>query len=650
MLHSLLNRQLKKCRLDEQACPKPEQWQGFLERINRTYTEADQERYLIERSLMVSSQEMQEVYEQLRESETRYALAAQGANDGLWDWDLVTGGVFCSPRWMEILGMESDKEQMPDKELWLEKVHPDDRATVVGDFKTHLKGETTNFQNEHRIMHTDGEYRWVSSRAMAVRNSDGKAVRIAGSMSDITERKRAEEKLAHDAVHDALTGLPNRKKLVERLARSIKRIKYNQGYGFAVLFIDLDRFKTINDSLGHQAGDELLLIITEKLCDLVRPSDMVARLGGDEFVLVLENITSRERVSQIAERILTKLQTPCEIGGQQIYTSASIGVALASPEYDQPDDLVRDADIAMYRAKVKGKARFEIFDSKIHSGAISLLQTEMDLRRAIEQDEFTLNYQPIVSLHTEKIVGFEALIRWNHPTRGLVPPNDFIPVAEETGLILPIGNWVLREACGQMKQWQDKFSLAQSLIVNVNLSARQLEQKDLVEQIARILKETKLPPSCLKLEITESVIMKNAEETITKVMKLREMGVRLSIDDFGTGYSSLSYLHRFPIDTLKVDRSFVNLIGAEGEHSEIIQTIITLAFHLGMDVVAEGVETAEQLEFLRQVNCSYGQGYFYSRPVTNIVAAKMIEELKEEEFVFSNYLPENVSVIDNYTH
>ncbi len=650
MVHSLLNRQLKKCQLDEETCPEQEQWQDFLERINRAYTEADQERYLIERSLMISSQEMQEVYEQLRESETRYALAAQGANDGLWDWDLVTGEVYHSPRWMEILGIGADENILFTKKCWLERIHPDDRDAVADELKAHLKDEAKNFRSEHRILHTDGEYRWVLIRGMAVRDSDGKAFRIAGSMSDITERKSAEEKLAHDAVHDALTGLPNRKKLMARLGRSIQRIKHNSNYGFAVLFIDLDRFKTINDSLGHQAGDELLLIITEKLTQLVRPSDMVARLGGDEFVVVLENVRSRERVSQIAERILNCLQEPNEIAGHQIYSSASIGIVLASPAYDQPDDLVRDADIAMYRAKVKGKARFEIYNSKMHSGAISLLQMEMDLRRAIDRDEFTLHYQPIVSLNSEKIVGFEALIRWNHPTRGIIMPNDFISVAEETGLILPIGNWVLREACVQMQQWREEYSLANSLVVNVNLSARQLEQKDLVEQITRILKETKLDPACLKLEITESVIMKNAEETITKVLKLREMGVLLSIDDFGTGYSSLSYLHRFPIDTLKVDRSFVNLIGAEGEHSEIIQTIITLAFNLGMDVVAEGVETAEQLEFLRQVNCNYGQGHLYSRPVTNLVAADMIKELKRDEFIFTGFQSEDIPVNEKYTN
>lgn len=650
MLHSLLNRQLKKCELRETENPEKEQWQDFLERINRTYTESDQERYLIERSLMISSREMQEVYEQLQESETRYALAAKGANDGLWDWDLVTDDVYYSPRWMEILGIEADDNTPHCKNSWLERIHPDDKTAVSDDLTAHLKGDARNFQNEHRIMHTDGEYRWVLVRGMAVRASDHRAFRIAGSMSDITERKSAEEKLAHDAVHDALTGLPNRKKLMERMARSIKRIKFNSNYGFAVLFIDLDRFKTINDSLGHQAGDELLLIITEKLSELVRPSDMVARLGGDEFVVVLENVRSKARVGQIAERILACLQKPNEIAGHQIYSSASIGVVLASPVYDKPDDLVRDADIAMYRAKVKGKARFEIYDSKMHSGAVSLLQMEMDLRRAIDRDEFTLNYQPIVSLNSEKIVGFEALIRWNHPTRGNIPPNDFIPVAEETGLILPIGNWVLREACSQMQQWREKYALANSLVVNVNLSARQLEQKDMVKQIAQILKETKLDPACLKLEITESVIMKNAEETITKVRQLREMGVLLSIDDFGTGYSSLSYLHRFPIDTLKVDRSFVNLIGAEGEHSEIIQTIITLAYNLGMDVVAEGVETAEQLDFLRQVNCNYGQGYFYSRPVTNLLAAEMIEELKRDEFIFTDFLPEDIRINEKYTH
>ena len=629
MLHSLLKRQLKKSGADAQSLPTFDQWCEFLNRIDRFYTENDQERYLLERSLQISSQEMQEVYEQLRKSEARYVLAAQGANDGLWDWDLVTEETYYSPRWMEIMGVSHEEGKKPCRNCWFERIHPEDKETVIDELNAHLQGETNHFENEHRVLHGKDEYRWVLIRGLAVKDESGKALRIAGSLTDIDERKLAEAKLEHDAVHDALTGLPNRKCLMNRLARSIERKRHNKSYGFATLFIDLDRFKTINDSMGHQAGDELLLSITEKLQKVVRPSDMVARLGGDEFVVLLESVTDQQLVEQIADRIQVELQQPINIGGQEIYSSASIGIVLGTNNYDTPDDLVRDADMAMYRAKTKGKARFEIFDPQVHAGAVSQLQLEIDLRRAIERREFVLHYQPIISLVSEVMIGFESLIRWNHPERGMVPPNDFIPVAEETGLILYIGQWVLFESCRQMREWQDKYNLAEPLIVSVNLSARQLEQKDLIMQIEHILYETRFEARNLKLEITESVIMNNAEQAAETVKQLREMGIRVSIDDFGTGYSSLSYLHHFPIDTLKVDRSFINRIGAEKENGEIVQTIINLAYNLGMEVVAEGVETAEQLEFLREIQCGYCQGFFYSRPLNSVAAEEMIGDLAQ---------------------
>ncbi|MEK7724306.1 MAG: EAL domain-containing protein [Acidobacteriota bacterium] len=629
MLHPLLQRQLKKCKLEAGVPPSYQCWEAFLERISRSYTESDHEKYLLERSLTISSQEMQEVYEQLRKSETRYVLAAQGANDGLWDWDLVNGDIYYSPRWMEILGITEDGGIAPSKEFWLDSIHPNDYAEVIRDFSSHLQGKTEHFENEHRILHLSGEYRWVLIRGLATRDEKGNALRIAGSMTDITERKVAEERLAHDALHDSLTGLPNRKRLMARLNRSLERLRKSTEHTFAVYFIDLDRFKLINDTLGHQAGDELLLKITEKLEFVVRPSDMVARLGGDEFVILLEDVNTEKQITVVAERILKGLREPMMIAGQKVYSGASIGIVLGSGEYETADDLLRDADLAMYRAKSKGKGRFEIFDAKIHSGTLSLLQLEIDLRRAIENWEFVLNYQPVVTLNSEEISGFEALVRWNHPIRGVIPPNDFIPIAEDTGLILPIGRWVLREACQQLRQWQDQFPEAASLVMNVNLSARELDQKDLILQIKKVLKETKLDPKCLKLEITESVIMKNAEQAIKTVKELRDMGIRVSIDDFGTGYSSLSYLHRFPIDTLKVDRSFINRIGTEGEHAEIIQTIIKLAANLGMDVVAEGVESEEQLNFLKNMNCEFGQGYYYSKPVDSVAAFDIVEKFSQ---------------------
>lgn len=626
MIHPLLNRQLKRAKLDKDTVPTLDAWQDFLQRINRTYIEADQERYLLERSLTISSDEMQVTYEQLRRSETRYALAAQGANDGLWDWDLLNEDIYYSQRWMEILGIEPEPNCVPSRNCWFDLIHPEERVAVVNELEDHLQGKISYFENEHRILHKSGEYRWVLIRGQAVRDEHGRAIRIAGSMTDVTKRKMAEEKLAYDAIHDNLTGLPNRKNLMLRLERSIERKRRMSSYSFAVLFIDLDRFKAVNDTLGHHAGDELLQCITERLCGVVRPNDMVARLGGDEFIVMVDNVRGLDQVTTIAERVLAELQKPIEIMGQDIYTSASIGIVLNSTEHNTPDEIVRDADLAMYRAKVKGKSRYEIFDIQMHSGALSQLQLEIDLRRAINNEEFALFYQPIVALGSEDIAGFEVLIRWHHPERGLVSPLDFIPIAEETGLILPIGDWVMREACKQMGEWQRQFPAAKNLIVSINLSARQLEQVALTAKIKECLDEAGIPPQVLKLEITESVVMKNAEQSVKTISELRDMGVRVSIDDFGTGYSSLSYLHRFPIDTLKIDRSFVNRIG-DDESSEIVQTIINLASNLGMEVVAEGVETEEQLDFLRNIKCDYGQGYYYSKPVDMDSARNIIEGL-----------------------
>jgi diguanylate cyclase (GGDEF)-like protein/PAS domain S-box-containing protein len=627
MFHSLLKRQLKKNSLDDNLTPTLEQWQSFLAGVNRVYQETDQERYLLERSVAISSNEMREMFERLSESETRYALAAKGANDGLWDWNLETDHIFYSDRCLEILGVDVQTSNRPTRAWWFERIHPDDKDRFLADFSRHIKGETPNFHNEHQVLHCDGNYRWVLVRGIAVRDEQGHAFRLVGSLTDVTERKTAEEKLAHDATHDALTGASNRKFLINRLKRSLERMKLGENYCFAALFIDLDRFKSINDTMGHQVGDELLVKITKKLKSLIRPRDMLARLGGDEFVILVENASQKRQVKPIAERILRELQNPMVIDGQEIYISASIGIVFGANGYEKAEELIRDADLAMYRAKMKGKGRFEWFESQMHDGMLSRFQLEMDLPRAIERQEFLLHYQPIVDLDNETIVGFESLIRWQHPTRGFIPPNEFIPIAEETGIILSIGKWVLRESCRQMAQWQKLFPLADNLIISVNLSGAQLEQTDLTWQVQQILAESGLRPNCLKLEITESVIMKNAEQAIETAQKLRKMGVRISIDDFGTGYSSLSYLHRFPIETLKVDRSFINRIGVGDENEAIVQTIISLAENLGIDVVAEGIEKSEQLDFLRKIHCHYGQGFYYSRPIDTDSAGKILQEL-----------------------
>ena len=427
------------------------------------------------------------------------------------------------------------------------------------------------------------------------------------------ELQHSREHFRHAAFHDALTGLPNRALLLDHLRLAIETIKRHADHVFAVLFIDLDRFKNINDSLGHGIGDHLLIALARRLEGCIRPSDTVARLGGDEFAILLDGLDDARDAISIAERIQRELMQPFNLGGHEVYTTASIGITLSSTNYEQPEHVLRDADTAMYRAKENGKARHELFDTVMHAHAVALLKLENDLRRAVERSEFQVYYQPLIALETNRIMGFEALLRWVHPERGFISPAEFIPLAEETGLIFEIGRWVLNESCRQMQSWQQ--SASRQLKISVNLSSKQFSQPNLIEQIKQALNVTQLDPHCLQLEITESVVMENAEAAAQMLKQLRALGVHLSIDDFGTGYSSLSYLHRFPVSTLKIDRSFIGRMGAGDENAEIVRTIITLANNLGMQVVAEGIETETQLAQLRALKCDYGQGYLFSRPV-----------------------------------
>ncbi|MFL6233137.1 MAG: putative bifunctional diguanylate cyclase/phosphodiesterase [Thermoanaerobaculia bacterium] len=561
----------------------------------------------------------------LQESQERYALAVSGAKDGIWDWDLDSDRIYFSPRWKAMLGF-ADGEIGDAPSEWLGRIHPEDLPVVRQAISAHLLGQSADFESEHRMLHRDGGHRWVLTRGLAVRKGTGEAYRMAGSLSDITSRKAAEERLLHDAFHDPLTGLPNRALFMDRLGMAIVHAKRRLSYTFAVLFIDLDRFKNVNDSLGHSVGDELLIAVARRLESCLRPGDTVARLGGDEFTILLDEVADVDHAVQVAQRLHREMARPFQVQGHEVFVTLSLGITLgAGGDYERPEDVLRDADTAMYGAKGSGKARDAIFDRDMHDRAVALLRLETDLRLAIERSEFEIHYQPIISLTNGKIDAFEALLRWHHPGRGLLRPDSFVAVAEDTGLLVPIGWWVLREACRQLAEWQALPWASESLAVTVNLSGKQFVQADLVPRIEEILRETGIRPGGLRLEITEGTIMGQAEDAIAKLLALRGFGVKLYIDDFGTGYSSLSYLHRLPVDALKIDRSFISEMNGGDDRSEIVGTIVTLARILRMDVAAEGIETAEQVSRLRALSCHYGQGYFFSEPLAGIAAGGLIQ-------------------------
>ncbi len=561
----------------------------------------------------------------LRESEERYALAVRGANDGLWDWDLVTDRVFYSPRWKAMLGF-NDGDVGDSPREWLDRIHPDDRPPFRRHLDAHLSGASDHFEFEHRMRNAAGEYLWVLARGVAVRDDRGRAYRMAGSQTDITARKRAEHQLQHDALHDGLTGLANRVLFMDRLACALADLQRRAAPNFAVLFFDLDRFKNINDSLGHTLGDKLLVGIARRLEHFLRPGDTVARLGGDEFAILIHRVDDASGAIHVADRIQEVLCMNFSIDGHDVMVTASIGIAHSSTGYTNPEEILRDADIAMYRAKAAGKARYEVFDRDMHHSAVALLKLETELRRSANRGEFEMHYQPIVSLEHGRIVGFEGLVRWLHPQRGLVFPDHFIAIAEETGLIVPIGWWVLRQSCRQARRWQRQFPSEPPLWISVNMSGKLFMRSNMVDELLGILEETGLEPRSLRLEVTENVVLDHADLAVRNLMELRSLGIQLSIDDFGTGYSSLSYLQRFHYDSLKIDRSFVSKLGAGGESRAIVETILNLANSLGIGVVAEGIETAEQAERLRQMQCSLGQGYWFSRPLAVTDAEELIAD------------------------
>ncbi|HLQ78408.1 MAG TPA: EAL domain-containing protein, partial [Terriglobia bacterium] len=558
----------------------------------------------------------------LRESEERYALAARGANDGLWDWNLVAGIIYFSPRWKATLGYQDDEiGNSPDE--WFSRIHESDRETVKRRIEEHQNGNTPHFESEIRMLHKDGSFRWMLSRGVMIRDETGTPLRMAGSQTDITEGK----------VADPLTGLPNRLFFIDRLLRLIEQRKRHTDALFAVLFLDLDGFKMINDSLGHVVGDKLLVAVAKRLVDCLRATDTVARmdelftvarLGGDEFAILLDGLTDASGATSVADRLMRELTMPFDLGDKEIFTSVSIGIALSNSGYVYAEEFLRDADTAMYRAKSLGKARYEVFDADMRATITSRLQLETDLRHAIQRKEFRNVYQPIVLLESGKVAGFEALLRWQHPTRGLIGPEQFIAVAEETGLIRELGWWNLREACRQICEWKKRHKEHSALIMSVNLSVKQFAQPNLVEEIQKLLTELDLPAETLQLELTESSVMTDPNSAIAMLKDIKAHGICLAMDDFGTGYSSLSYLHRFPLNTVKIDRSFTSAMSNGGDGIQIVKTIMPLAASLGFDVVAEGVETSEQVELLKALHCKYAQGYYFAKPMTAELAEEFL--------------------------
>ncbi|MGH9139676.1 MAG: putative bifunctional diguanylate cyclase/phosphodiesterase [Vicinamibacterales bacterium] len=560
--------------------------------------------------------------EDLRASEERYALAARGANDGLWDWNVVSNEVHWSPRWKAMLGYD-ESEIGCGLDEWLGRVHPDDRQRVTEALQSHLSGGSSHYQNEHRVRHRNGMFRWMICRGAAVRDADGAVTRLAGSLTDVTDAK----------VADVLTGLPNRLLFVDLVERAIARTQRHQDELFAIMILGLDRFKAVNHSLGPLTADRLLVAVAGRLQTalgvqaprvLRQPKVTLARLGGDEFTILMEEIADASDAMRLAEHLRFAFHEPFDVDGHQVFTSAAAGITVSTTGYVHAEDAMQDAAIALHRAKAEPASFCELFDPRMRERAVSRLRIETDLRHAIERREFEVVYQPIVALATGRISGFEALARWRHPVRGLISPVEFIPVAEETGMIRHLGRIILTESCRRMADWQARLGAAAPAIMCVNVSSRQLAQVDLAEEIEAVMRETGLESSWLKLEITESAFIADIWAAEATLRRMQRLGVEWSLDDFGTGYSSLSYLHRLQADTVKVDRSFVSRMGSEEHGSEMVRAIVALAHSLGMDVVAEGVETAGQLAQLHALGCEYAQGFYFSRPVDADAAEGLI--------------------------
>jgi diguanylate cyclase (GGDEF)-like protein/PAS domain S-box-containing protein len=548
----------------------------------------------------------------LRESEEKFRSLAEQSLQGIFV--VINGEIsYANQRMSDITGYGLDEILGFDQSNFEQIIHPADRSFVIAAVNGFEIGDgTVSPQSEYRLITKTGAVKWVLQQTRTVR-FDGE-LGVEGVLVDITKRKRAEEQLLQSALHDPLTGLPNRASFYDRVDLALERSRGRTTSPFAVLFLDLDRFKLVNDGYGHQAGDRLLVEIAHRLRRAVRPGDTVARLGGDEFTVLIPEVKSQEEAVNVARRIHDSLSLPFRVGDQEVFTSTSTGIAISSPRYENPDEILRDADIAMYQAKAEGRARHHLYDESMHPLVLSQFHLENDLRRALDRNEFELHYQPIVDTFSGKIFACEALLRWRHPDRGLLPPGEFLSLAEETGLINPIGEWVLRSGCRQARAWMESLNGSGSPAVSINLFSRQFSRSELVVYIQELLDETGLPADRLQLEITESAVIDVPELAIDVLHRLRNLGVKVHLDDFGTGYSSLAYLQRFAVDFLKIDQGFVQRLGRNGDGVEIVRTIVTLARNLGMTALAEGIETEEQFAIARDLGCSFGQGFLFSKP------------------------------------
>lgn len=574
----------------------------------------------------LDSLEARQLYEQaLRASEERYALVAQATNEGLWDLDLKTNKVFFSPRFLSLVGYDDKPHLQNSLEDWWSIIHPDELELVRSGIEAHIHGETSHFQSEHRVLHTNGSYLWVLSRGKAIHDEDGKAIRMAGSLTDISYQKKAALQLSHDAFHDNLTDLYNRAWITSYLQAQINNSSRRTNSNFAILFLDLDQFKIVNDSLGHAAGDVLLIEVSKRLKKTLRENDILARFGGDEFIVYLES-DEDYRFIQVAERIIEQLSHPFSINSTEIYSGVSIGITLKASGYKNANDMLRDADIAMYQAKKNGKNCYVVFDKNMREQLLSKIETEKLLRDAIKNNELELHYQPVISLKEEKLIGFEALIRWSNPTLGNVSPDEFIPLAEANGTMIELGQWVFEAAFMQLNAWKKEFPHLNGITVSINMSPVQFFDESYLNSLPELMAKYDIKSSDIAIEITETAIIRNTELARKVINNFKKWGIQVHLDDFGTGYSSLSHLAGLQIDLIKIDRSFVQRFVKDSKKDKLVKAIINFAHELNIVCTAEGIEEQAQQTQLTSYNCDHAQGYFIARPAPAKDLTKFILE------------------------